>query len=59
MRSTYERIAEKILEDLPKPRKAARFVNGRLYAEWKSQHRSPQSRRWSLFWRLKQVRKTT
>ena len=53
MLSTYQRIAENLLRGQPKPRKIARFVNGRLLTGTASLHRTEQSRRWRLFWRLK------
>ena len=53
MIGTYERIAETLLCGQPKPRKIAYFEGGRLLTGTASLHRTPQSRRWRLFWRLK------
>lgn len=53
MIGAYERIAETLLKGQPKPRKIARFVDGRLLTGTDSLHRTVQSRRWRLFWRLK------
>jgi hypothetical protein len=53
MIGTYERIAETLLQGQPKPRKIARFVDGKLLTGTASLHKTPQSRRWNLFWRLK------
>lgn len=56
MLSTYQRVAETLLRGQPKPRKIARFVNGKLLTGTASLHRTEQSRRWRLFWRLKSNR---
>lgn len=53
MISAYERIAERLLKGQPEPGDSAGLVNGRLLTGTKSLHRTPQSRRWRLFWRLK------
>lgn len=53
---TYERIAQSLLRGQPKPKRSARFCEGRLLIGTKSLHRTPQSRRWRLFWRLKSQR---
>jgi hypothetical protein len=53
MTGTYERIAETLLRGQPRPRRIARFVDGRMLTGTASLHRTPQSRRWRLFWRLK------
>ena len=56
--STYERIAASLIRSQPRPRRIARFENGRLLIGTASLHRTEASRRWRLFWRLKYNRKT-
>jgi hypothetical protein len=58
MIGTYDRTAEKLLKGQPKPRQFGKLINGRFVTGTKSLHRTPQSRRWRLFWRLKQQRAT-
>lgn len=58
MPRTYERIAETLKKGQPWPRKIARFRDGHLHTGTASLHRTPQSRRWRLFWRLKDERTT-
>lgn len=55
---TYERIAATLLRGQPKPKRFARVWEGKLLTGTQSLHRTPQSRRWRLFWRLKQQRLT-
>ena len=55
---TYERIAQSLLRGQPKPKRFARLWEGRLLIGTKSLHRTPQSRRWRTFWRLKSQRVT-
>lgn len=52
----YERIAQTLLRGQPKPKRFARVWEGRFLTGTKSLHRTPQSRRWRLFWRLKSQR---
>jgi hypothetical protein len=52
----YERISQKLLKDQPKGKKIGRLIDGRFRTGTMSLHRTPQSRRWQLFWRLKQRR---
>ena len=54
----YERIAQTLLRGQPKPQRFARVWEGRLLTGTKSLHRTPQSRRWRMFWRLKSQRQT-
>lgn len=56
MTGTYERIADTLLKGQPKAATFAKFDNGRLMTGTQSLHRTEQSRRWRLFWRLKTVR---
>ncbi len=56
MIGTYERIAQSLLKGQPKPKRTAKFVDGKLLTGTASLHRTPQSRRWQLFWRLKHNR---
>ena len=56
MKSTYERTAERLLKGQPKPKKFGKLEDGRFLTGTLSLHRTPQSRRWRLFWRLKHNR---
>ncbi len=56
---SYERIALTLLRGQPKPQRFARVWEGRLLTGTKSLHRTPQSRRWRTFWRLKAQRQTS
>lgn len=56
---TYERIAETLLRGQPRPKRFARVWEGRFLTGTQSLHRTPQSRRWRLFWRLKAQRQTS
>jgi hypothetical protein len=55
----YERIAETLLRGELKPKRCARVWEGRFLTGTKSLHRTPHSRKWRLFWRLKSQRQTT
>jgi len=55
----YERIAETLLRGQPKSKPFGRMVNGRWLTGTKSLHRTPQSRKWRTFWRLKAQRQTS
>ena len=52
----YERIADALLRGQLRPKRFVRVWEGRLLTGTKSLHRTPQSRRWRLFWRLKSQR---
>ena len=54
--STYERIAEKLLKGQPKAKPFGKLIDGKFLTGTKSLHRTKQSVRWRLFWRLKQNR---
>ena len=49
----YERVTKKLLRGQPKPKKIAMFVDGKLLTGHASLHRTPQSRRWRTYLRLK------
>ena len=51
--SAYERIAQRLLRGQPKPKCFGRLVGNKFLTGTKSLHRTPQSRRWRLFWRMK------
>ena len=53
---TYERIALTLLRGQPRPKRFGSVIDGRFSTGTKSLHRTPQSRRWRLFWRLKSQR---
>ena len=55
----YERIALTLLRGQLRPKRYARVWEGRLLTGTKSLHRTPQSRRWRTFWRLKAQRQTS
>jgi hypothetical protein len=56
MKRTYERTAEQLLKGQPKARPFGRLIGNTFVTGTLSLHRTPQSRRWQLFWRLKQRR---
>jgi hypothetical protein len=53
---SYNRIANKLLVGQPKPKVFAVFENNKLHIGTQSLHRTQQSCRWRLFWRLKHQR---
>lgn len=56
MTGAYERIAERLLKDMPRAAKKPKAVDGRLVQGTASMHRSAQARVWRTFWRIKLVR---
>lgn len=52
----YERIADTLLLGQPKAKRSARVCGNRMVTGAKSLHRTPQSRKWRTFWRLKSQR---
>jgi hypothetical protein len=56
MTGTYERIAEILLKGQPKAKPFGRLEGNKFVTGTKSLHRTPQSRRWRLFLRLKAQR---
>ena len=56
MTGAYERIAERLLKDMPRAPKKPSVVNGRLVQGTASMHCSAQARMWRTFWRIKLVR---
>jgi hypothetical protein len=59
----YERIAETLLRGQEKNRdyraRVGHVWEGKFLLGNKSLHRTPQSRRWRMFWQLKSQRQTT
>jgi hypothetical protein len=53
MTSEYERVAQKLLKSMPRPRPFGQLVDGRFLTGHQSQHRTPQGVRWNRFWRIK------
>ncbi len=53
LRGNYERVSQRLLRGQPKPKPYGRAYNGRFLTGTKSLHRTPQSRRWQMFWRMK------
>lgn len=51
--SEYERVSEKLLKGMPKAKPFGKLINGKFMTGTKSLHKTPQARRWQLFWRLK------
>jgi hypothetical protein len=53
MTGSYERIAQGLLKNQPRAKPFCMFENGYLHVGQQSLHRTPASRMWRLFWRLK------
>jgi hypothetical protein len=58
MTGTYERIALRLLKGQPRAKPFGKLVDGRFLTGTRSLHRTPQSRRWRLFLRIKHNRLT-
>ena len=56
MTGAYERIAQRLIENMPRAPRKHSVVNGRLVQGTASMHRSAQARVWRTFWRIKLVR---
>lgn len=54
--SNYERVSQRLLRGQPKPKRYGSVFKGHFYTGTKSLHLTPQSRRWRMFWRIKNVR---
>ena len=50
----YERMAQRLLAGMPRPRPFCKLVDGRWLRGHASQHRTPQGVKWNRFWRIKQ-----
>lgn len=53
LRGNYEKVSQRLLIGQPKPKPFGKVINGRWMTGTKSLHRTPQSRRWAMFWRMK------
>ena len=53
LRGTYERVSQRLLKGQPKPNPFGKLINGKWMTGTQSLHRTPQSRRWQMFWRIK------
>jgi len=53
LRGTYERVSQRLLRGQPKPKPFGRVMGNKFLIGTQSLHRTPQSRRWQLFWRMK------
>ena len=53
---TYDRTSQRLLRGQPKPKRFGQLVDGRFLTGTKSLHKTPQSRKWRMFWRLKAQR---
>jgi hypothetical protein len=51
--STYERISQRLLRGLSKPKRHCRLWEGRFICGTQSLHRSRSGCRYRLFWRIK------
>jgi hypothetical protein len=58
MTGSYERIAQRLLANQPRPKPFCMFENGYLHVGTQSLHRTPGARMWRTFWRLKYNRFT-
>ncbi len=58
MKGAYEHTAERLLKGQPKAKPFCKLVGNTFVTGTRSLHRTPQSRRWRLFLRLKQNRLT-
>jgi hypothetical protein len=56
MIGTYERIAQRLLVGQPRPKPFCQFRDGHCFTGTQSLHRTRQSRKWRLFWKIKSVR---
>jgi hypothetical protein len=56
MMGAYERIAQRLLIGQPKPARFGMLVGHHFWTGYKSLHRTRQSRKWRLFWKIKSVR---
>jgi hypothetical protein len=56
LRGTYQKVSQRLLKGQPKPKRCGSVYNGRFLTGIKSLHRTPQSRRWQMFWRMKNRR---
>jgi hypothetical protein len=53
LRGNYERVSQRLLKGQPKPKPFGRLEGNKFLTGTKSLHRTPQSRRWQMFWRMK------
>jgi hypothetical protein len=53
MIGTYERISQRLLVGQPRAKPFCKLIGGKFMVGTQSLHRTPQSRRWRTFWRLK------
>jgi hypothetical protein len=51
--SPYEQVACRLLKGQPKPKPFGKLVGDKWLTGTKSLHKTPQSVRWRMFWRLK------
>lgn len=50
---TYERIAKRLLRGQPKPKRFGMLSGHHFWVGNNSLHKTKQSRKWRLFWRIK------
>lgn len=55
--SPYEKVAEKLLKGQPRPKPYGKLIGNRFLTGTHSLHKTRQSVKWRMFWRLKTNRK--
>lgn len=55
--SYYEKVAEKLLKGQPRPKPYGKLIGNRFLTGTQSLHKTRQSVKWRMFWRLKTNRK--
>jgi hypothetical protein len=55
-RGTYQRTAQALLRNNPKPKPFGSFDGVNFEVGTQSLHRTPASRMWRMFWRMKYIR---
>jgi len=53
LRGNYERVSQRLLRGQPKAKPFGKLVGNKFLTGTQSLHRTPQSRRWQMFWRIK------
>ena len=56
--SYRERISDKLLKGMPRPKLRGIFYDGKFYSMTTSLHKTKQARKWNTLWRLVNPRKT-
>ena len=53
LRGNYERVSQRLLRGQPKAKPFGKLVGNKFITGTQSLHLTPQSRRWRMFWRMK------